>query len=92
MYNKILGTKHFIKAAEIREQRRPKRKSWILKCPILCRRADKILKVTNRTQKEGPGAQVQINSGEIMEIKVEIARSWSPTLDTNLLCGKGHAI
>lgn len=75
VYNKILGTKHFIKAAEIREQRRPKRKFWILKCPILCRRADKILKVTNRTQKEGPRAQVQINSGEIMEVKVDIARS-----------------
>lgn len=75
MYNKILGTKHFIKAAEIREQRRPKRKSWILKYPILCRRADKILTVTNRTPKEGPCAQVHINSGERTEVKVEIARS-----------------
>lgn len=80
---------YFIKATEEREQRGPKRKSWVLKYPVRCRRTDKAPQVTNRTQREGPCAQV--NSGQMMGLKIEKAPSSSPTLDTNLLCGKGQA-
>ena len=87
-----MGTTHFIKAAAIREQRRPKRKSRVLTQPVLRRMADKALQVTNRTLGEGLCAQVQEDPGEIMGVKIPIARSSRPALDTNLLCGKRHAI
>lgn len=60
--------------------------------PVLRGRADKVLQVTHRALREGLCAQVQEDPGEIMGVKIQIARSSSPTLDTNLLCGKRQAI